>query len=91
LLVWLAELRPRHKTVQTIALQQETAYYNRAHYKETRRATPTARRASSQRLIEFINIIATCMKYDKCGMMMMLLHGDRNDGAVISGIYTSTG
>jgi hypothetical protein len=28
--LWLAELRPRRKTVQNIALQQETAQYNRA-------------------------------------------------------------
>jgi hypothetical protein len=48
-LFWLAELRPRRKTVQIIALQQEIAHYKQGRRK-ARWATQTARRASSQRL-----------------------------------------
>jgi hypothetical protein len=41
-LFWLAELRPRRKTVQIIALQQETAHYNRAEGKHAGRPQPRA-------------------------------------------------
>jgi hypothetical protein len=54
--------------------------------KKARRATPTARRASLQRLIDFFDMIAICKKSDKCGTTMMLLHGDHNGGAVILAI-----
>jgi hypothetical protein len=59
--------------------------------RKARGATPIARRASSQRLIVFFNTIATCTKSDNSGTVMMLLHGDHNDDAVISGIYTPMG
>jgi hypothetical protein len=39
-LFWLAELRPRRKTVQNLALQQETAYYNKAEGKHARQPQP---------------------------------------------------
>jgi hypothetical protein len=43
MLFWLAELRPRRKTVQNLALQQETAQYNKAEVKHSRQPQPRER------------------------------------------------
>jgi hypothetical protein len=82
-----AELRKGAKLCRTLRCNKKPG----RRKLEARRATPTVRWASSQRLIEFSNIIATCTKSDECGTMMMLLHGNCNDGAVIFGIYTPIG
>jgi hypothetical protein len=79
----MAELRPRRKTVQIIALQHETA-----GPKESTQGNP----ATSSRYLEaFFSTTGTLTNSDKCGTMMTLLHGDRKDAGALSGMCTPLG
>jgi hypothetical protein len=59
LLFWLAELRPRRKTVKNIALGKETAGYSNFKGKHAEQTQPCA---SSQCLEAFVRSISACAK-----------------------------
>jgi hypothetical protein len=59
--------------------------------KESTQGNPNRAQGFIATFIDFFKLIATCMKGDRCGTIMMLLHGYRNSSDVISGAYTRLG
>jgi hypothetical protein len=64
---------------------------NTTGLKEGTQGNPNRAQGFIATFIDFFKLIATCTKSDRCGTMMMLLHGYRNSGGVISGTYTQMG
>jgi hypothetical protein len=60
--------------------------------KESTQGNPNRAQSFIATPYKSFSLIANCTKSEiKCGMMMMLLHGDPNGGAVIYGNHTPMG